>query len=54
MRKYGRSAAGAQRWRCNYCGATVCFRREDQTQQATFAAFIDYVLGKNAQYEVDG
>ena len=54
MRKHGRTTAGAQRWRCTDCQATYSFRREDQTQQATFAAFIDYVLGKNAQYEVDG
>lgn len=54
MRKYGRTAAGAQRWRCSDCGASYSFRREDQTQQATFCAFIDYVLGKNAQHEVDG
>src|SRR5690625_4997941 len=54
MRKHGRSAAGAQRWRCTDCQATYSFRREDQTQQATFAAFIAYVLGKSAQYEIDG
>ena len=53
MRKYGRTAAGAQRWRCTDCAATYSFRREDQTQQATFTAFLDYVLGKNAQYEID-
>src|SRR5699024_342512 len=53
MRKYGRTAAGAQRWRCTDCAATYSFRREDPTQQATFTAFLDYVLGKNAQYEID-
>src|SRR5690625_382146 len=54
MRKHGRTAAGAQRWRCTDCAATYSFRREDQTQQATFTAFIDYVFGKRAQSEIDG
>jgi len=54
MRKHGRTAAGTQRWRCTECAATYSFRREDQTQQATFTAFIEYLLGKDSQGEVDG
>src|SRR5690625_4277261 len=53
MRKNGRTGAGAQRWKCIECAITHSFSRDDQTQQATFAAFIDYLLGKSAQYEVD-
>lgn len=54
MAKHGCTAAGAQRWRCAECATTYTFRRQDLTEQATFAAFIDYVLGKDAQHEVDG
>lgn len=53
MRKHGRTASGGQRWRCTDCAATYSFRRIDQTQQAIFTAFIDYVLGKNAQHDID-
>jgi len=53
MRKNGRTGAGAQRWKCIECAITYSFSRDDQSQQATFAAFIDYLLGKSAQYEVD-
>lgn len=35
------------------CSATYTFRRQDLTEQAIFTIFIDYVLGKNAQHEVD-
>ena len=54
MRKHGRTTAGAQRWRCLPCGATYTFRRQEQTRQATFTVFIDYVLGKTAQNQIDG
>lgn len=53
MRKHGRTTAGAQRWRCLPCGATYTFRRQEQTRQATFTVFIDYVLGKTAQNQID-
>lgn len=54
MRKNGRTAAGAQRWKCVPCAITYSFTRQDLTEQSIFTAFIDYVLGKNAQHEVDG
>lgn len=54
MRKNGRTAAGAQRWKCTDCAMTQSFPRLDQTQQATFTSFIGYVLGKNTQYDADG
>lgn len=54
MRKNGRTPAGTQRWKRVPCAITYSFTRRDLTEQATFAAFIDYVLGKNAQHQVDG
>lgn len=54
MRKSGRTAAGTQRWKCTDCSATQSFPRREQTEQATFDAFIRYVLGKNTQNELDG
>lgn len=54
MRKNGRSAAGSQRWKCIACAITYTFSRTDLQEQAIFAGFMDYVLGKNAQFEVDG
>ena len=54
MRKNGRTSAGAQRWKCTDCAITYSYTRPDLGEQATFAAFIDYLLGKGAQHEVDG
>jgi hypothetical protein len=53
MRKNGRTAAGTQRWKCVECAITYSFTRQDQTDQATFAAFLDYLLGKRGQGELD-
>lgn len=54
MRKNGRNAAGTQRWKCTDCAMTQSFPRRDHTEQATFLAFIDYVLGKSTQGQLDG
>lgn len=53
MRKSGRTAAGAQRWKCVPCAITYTFARTDQTRAATFDAFVDYVVGKRSQHEID-
>ena len=34
MRKNGRTAAGAQRWKCVPCAITYSFTRQDLTEQA--------------------
>ncbi|HLR55257.1 MAG TPA: IS1249 family transposase [Actinomycetales bacterium] len=53
MRKNGRTAAGAQRWKCSLCSATFTFKRADLTKAAIMAAFVGYVLGKQTQNQVD-
>src|SRR5690625_3545876 len=53
MRKNGRTAAGSQRWKCVDCAATFSFNRGDLTNAAIMSAFVDYLLGKNSQSQVD-
>lgn len=52
MRKNGRSQAGHQRWYCTTCHSSFSYWRDDQTRQATFVAFIGYLLGKTSQSEL--
>ena len=52
--KNGRTAAGTQRWKCPQCGASSSRKREDVTRKAQLNQFLDWLLGKHRQSEIDG
>ncbi|MFC5338519.1 IS1249 family transposase [Leucobacter denitrificans] len=52
--KNGRTAAGTQRWKCPQCGASSSRKRDDVTRKAQLNQFLDWLLGKHRQSEIDG
>lgn len=51
--KNGRTAAGTQRWKCQQCGGSSVRRREDLARRYQLDEFLDWLLGKRAQHELD-
>lgn len=52
--KNGKTAAGSQRWKCPYCGASSTRKRADITRKAQLDRFLAWLLGKHSQAETDG
>lgn len=53
LKKFGKSASGAQRFRCTRCGATSSkrARREDVARRHELTAFLEWLTGKRTQTE---
>lgn len=52
--KNGRNTAGNQRWKCPSCGASSIRKRTDRSKLFTLLRFLDWLLGKASQSDVDG
>lgn len=49
MIKHGRSASGAQRWRCATCALTSTAPRADRARRRQLDEFLDWLLGAAPQ-----
>lgn len=52
MKRNGRTAAGAQRWRCRACGASATHGND--VAQRELAAFLGWLLSKDWQCSMPG
>jgi len=53
LQKWGKTAAGKQRWRCRSCSLAVTKPRPDLRRDFVFEGFISWVLGKASQDELE-
>lgn len=52
LQKWGRTAAGTQRWRCLNCTNTQVRKRDDLTRALQLERFVTWLLGKSSQTEL--
>lgn len=53
LQKWGKTKAGAQRWRCPNCSNTNTKPRQDLTKKLLLQRFIKWLLGKQSQVELN-
>lgn len=53
LQRRGKTAAGSQRWHCQYCSKSQTNPRPDLSQAFVFESFLDWLLGKASLAELD-
>jgi hypothetical protein len=53
LQKWGKTAAGKQRWRCCTCSSAVTKPRPDLSRGFVFEGFVSWLLGKASQDELN-